>query len=247
MTKYRLRLTGGRVIGPFEKNQLFELKQKGHIKGTEEYQIYPTGNWESIKKIEFYGDLMDENKTTVASTKEVVKEETFVIDLSKIRNQRQEHEIENLVQEDNPVIEQLTETIQISSESKKSVEKKKPIQESSSSLNLDSFPELALETEIEKAPLFPAKKVEGNHDKTIINPVAQQEIEKMRKLHREAVEQKEKEELQKKEEEHAKLLALEIEKEKAAVVRDESTQMIKLDQLEILEDVFKVRESNCLD
>ncbi len=242
MTKYRLRLTGGRVIGPFEKNQLFELKQKGHIKGTEEYQIYPTGNWEAIKKIEFYDELMDENKTTIGETKEPLKEETFVIDLSKIRNQRQEHEIENLVKEDNLVIEQLTETIQISAESKKSVGIKKPIEESSSSLNLENFPELALESEIEKVPLFPSKKIEDNHDKTIINPVAQQEIEKMRKLHREAVEQKEKEELERKEEEHAKILALEIEKEKAAVVRDESTQMIKLDQLEILEEAGEAEQ-----
>jgi tetratricopeptide (TPR) repeat protein len=232
MTKYRLRLLGGRVIGPFEKNQLFELKQKGHIKGNEEFQIYPTGNWDSIRKIEFYDELMDENKTTVEVNNESMKEETFVIDLSKIRTQRQEKEIDSLVENDGPAIEQLTETIQIPSK-----EKKSPAQENSSAFSLESLPSLELEIEMEKAPLFPEKKIEDNSDKTIINPVAQQEIEKMRRLQKEADQKKIAEELEKqKEEERAKNLALEIAKEKEVIQKDESTQMIKINQLAILEE-----------
>ncbi len=239
MTKYRLRLLGGRVIGPFEKNQLFELKQKGHIKGNEEFQVYPTGNWDSIRNIEFYEDLMDENKTTLAPINESVKEETFVIDLSKIRTQRQEKEIENLVGIEEPQVEQLTETIQIPSQAKKTSEK-----ENSKTYNLDSLPSLELEIEMEKAPLFSEKKIEDNSDKTIINPVAQQEIEKMRKLQKEADAKKQAEELEKqKEEERAKNLALEIAKEKEEIQKDESTQMIKINQLEILEEA-KEEEQN---
>ena len=65
MTKYRIRLGSGRVIGSFVKNQLFDLKAKGHIKGSEEAQIFPTGNWGPITTFDFYPELMDENKTVV--------------------------------------------------------------------------------------------------------------------------------------------------------------------------------------
>jgi tetratricopeptide (TPR) repeat protein len=234
---------GGRVLGPFEKNQLFELKQKGHIKGTEEYQIYPTGNWQSITRIEFYNDLMDENKTTLASSKEEVKEDTFVIDLSKIRTQRQEQEIENLEKNEHQSVEQLTETIQLSSSEKRNVESKKPTQETSSSLSLEDLPDLELEQEIEKSPLFPQKMSKDKDDKTIINPVAQQEIEKMRKLNKEAEKQKEVDELTRQEEERERKLALEIVKEKEIVKVDESTQMIKLNQLDILEEAEEAEQN----
>ena len=59
MTKYRIRLKNSRVIGPFIKNQLYELKTKGHILGDEEAQIFPTGDWLPISSFDFYADLMD--------------------------------------------------------------------------------------------------------------------------------------------------------------------------------------------
>ena len=65
MTKYRIRLKNGRVIGPFIKTQLFELKAKGHIEGTEEAQIYPMGNWQPLKSLDIYEEIMDENKTII--------------------------------------------------------------------------------------------------------------------------------------------------------------------------------------
>ncbi len=43
--KYRLRLTGGRVVGPFTKIQVRELFDKGHIKGQEQAQLFPIGEW----------------------------------------------------------------------------------------------------------------------------------------------------------------------------------------------------------
>ena len=75
MTKYRIRLVTGRVIGPFEKAQLFELKAKGHIKGGEEAQVFPTGNWMPIEQSEFWSELIDDNKTKVDGPKEIPKEE----------------------------------------------------------------------------------------------------------------------------------------------------------------------------
>lgn len=46
--KYRLRLTGGRVVGPFSKNQVRELFDKGHINGQEQAQVFPIGEWEPL-------------------------------------------------------------------------------------------------------------------------------------------------------------------------------------------------------
>lgn len=43
--KYRLRLTGGRVVGPFSKVQVRELFDKGHINGQEQAQVFPIGEW----------------------------------------------------------------------------------------------------------------------------------------------------------------------------------------------------------
>src|SRR5665647_140030 len=94
MTKYRIRLDKGRVIGPFIKGQLLELKAKGHIKGDEEAQIFPTGNWEPLRTFDFYPELMSDKKSDSESS--MPKEETFVIDLSKIRARQKESEIDKL-------------------------------------------------------------------------------------------------------------------------------------------------------
>ena len=90
MSKYRIRLKNGRVIGPFIKSQLHELKAKGHILGDEEAQIFPTGDWLAISSFDFYSELMDQDKTAI--TIQEPNEKTFVIDLTKLRNQKNENE-----------------------------------------------------------------------------------------------------------------------------------------------------------
>lgn len=49
-SKYRLRLAGGRVVGPFNTNQVRELFDKGHINGQEEAQVFPIGEWAPFSK-----------------------------------------------------------------------------------------------------------------------------------------------------------------------------------------------------
>lgn len=238
MTKYRIRLTGGRVIGPFEKNQLFELKAKGHIKGGEEAQVFPTGNWGPIEEAEFYHELMDENKTAIHST-EATNENTFVIDLTKLRNQKKEKEIEEYEKEEPAPVEQMTETVRMGPTEKKfaleqlddliPAEPTKPkgtaITLSQNGFELD---EPTLEEELERA--------RGGDEKTLINPVAQEEIEKMRRQQKAEEERKLREEEEKRQaEEDAKALALAIAEENAPVPVDESTQMIRLDKTGLLE------------
>jgi hypothetical protein len=111
MTKYRIRLKNGRVIGPFVKDQLLELKVKGHIQGTEDAQLFPTGDWKALTHFDFYQELMKESQPSgLGSTP---KEETFVIDLAKLRNQKNEKEVEALDIEEHLPVESLTETIQL--------------------------------------------------------------------------------------------------------------------------------------
>lgn len=244
MTKYRIRQSTGRVLGPFDKHQLFDLKAKGHIKGNEEAQVFPTGNWGPIENAEFWEELMDDNKTIVETQKSQPKEETFVIDLTKLRSQKQEKEIEEIDQGTLAPVEQLTETIRMNTT---------PVEPKLILAELDDIgPESEPETEEKKEPTKPTlsqglfeleldiesdgSKDNEAHNKTIINPVAQQEIEKMRKLQRDIEAKKvSEEEDRKKAEEDAKALALLIAEENRPVSVDESTQMIRLDKTGLLE------------
>lgn len=231
MTKYRIRLPNGRVIGPFVKAQLFDLKAKGHIRGDEEAQIFPTGNWGPIQSFDFYPELMDENKTVVQPVN--TDEKTFVINLTQLRNQKNQKELEEYDHGTIAAVEALTETIRMSpTEQKKELDK------------IEVPPPTELEPEKEKTKTDSlAKGFEINldeeknnqHEKTVINPVAQQELERMRREQKEEearafAEAAEAERL--KAEEDANKLALAIAKqEEAERAKDDSTQMIKLEMV----------------
>lgn len=47
--RYRIRLLGERVIGPFTAEEIGELYLKKHIKGDEVCQLFPIGDWKSIR------------------------------------------------------------------------------------------------------------------------------------------------------------------------------------------------------
>ncbi len=46
--KYRLKLKGGRIVGPFQLQQVGELYEKGHLVGTVKVQNFPVGDWTAI-------------------------------------------------------------------------------------------------------------------------------------------------------------------------------------------------------
>src|SRR5690606_23147660 len=221
MTQYRLRLSNGRIIGPFNLNQVFELKMKGHIAGNEECQEYPLGEWRSLESFEFYSDLMDENKTVIIP--EETDEKTFVLNIANIRNQLKEKEIDSMVEEAAPpVVEELTETIAMETDT--------PTQQMSETeiLEPDSSSEETDEDSTEKTVVQSTKSLEDAGDKTLINPVAQQEIALMRKKLQEEEEARLAEERRKQEEEEKRKAEEEL---KALEAQDDSTQMIKLDNV----------------
>ena len=218
MTKYRVRLRNSRVVGPFEKHQLFELKTKAHIDGSEEGQVFPTGDWKPLKTFDFYDELMDENRTEIVGKQK--EEMTFVIDLAKLRSKKNEAEVEKLDISKHAPVKELTETVKITPPK---------VETPKVEIELDQTPpsdnhtlEIELQIADEKSSSF------NVGDRTIINPVAQQEIEKMRR--RENLEKQQKEEAEKKrrkeEEERMQLIPVE---EKSTP--DGATQVIKLDTL----------------
>lgn len=73
MEKYRVRLKSGRVVGPFLIEQILELKDKGHVAGSEDCQLFPAGDWIRLDTFEFWNNSLSQlNKS----------ESTFVIDLT---------------------------------------------------------------------------------------------------------------------------------------------------------------------
>ena len=169
MTKYRLRLKNGRVIGPFDLNQIHDLKSKGHIQGSEDAQVFPLGDWKPLSQFEFHADLMDENKTIIEPRNE---DATFVIDLSTIRQKRTEKEIDKLSSPSAVPTEPLTETLRLSPTKVNSeIEKQK---QTVSPPNMGNTVTISQE--------MPRPDLDEREDKTLLNPVAQEEIQKMRKL-----------------------------------------------------------------
>lgn len=216
MTKYRIRLANGRVIGPFIKTQLFELKSKGHIKGSEEAQVFPTGDWSPISSFDFYADLMDENRTIINSE---VQENTFVIDLTKLRQQVNESEIEKLESATVPV-EELTETVRMSP----SVVKKEILAGPAPENITPSTDQGEADIELDEP-----ENAESSHDKTQLNPIAQKEIEKLRREQEEEERKKEAEAQRIAEEEAAQQAAAALVVTEEEV--DESTQVLRLDTI----------------
>jgi tetratricopeptide (TPR) repeat protein len=93
--KYRIRLENDRVIGPFVEDEIIELFEKEHIKGTEMCQIFPIGEWKSIETYEQINNRLN-------SIKEVWRkneEERYRLQLIADEEKRKEEEIERITRE----------------------------------------------------------------------------------------------------------------------------------------------------
>ena len=223
MTKYRIRLKNARVIGPFIMSQLYELKSSGRIQGDEEAQIFPTGDWSPISSFDFYAELMDLNHTAVIANEP--KEETFVIDLTKLRNQKNELEIDKIDVIKHEPVNHLTETIRIPSK-----EIKPSGANTKFEILLDNQKENKQTKNEVKRPVPIPEPIEYAGDKTTINPIAQKDIERIRKNLKE-------EDARNKESENQQLVIKEEQKKanelQILIDADESTQMINLDKFNL--------------
>jgi len=219
MIKYRLRLTNGRIIGPYTLEQLEEYSLDEDFSQIDDCQEYPLGDWKPIRQMDFYSKL--QNKKASASLHK--QDETFVIDLAELKKSQ-------LGQEPLPELprEELTETIRIS--------QPKPILETElpKPAHYDPRPEHTLtEMKSNDDTGFDYREEDRNIDRTTINPNAQKELEALKKKEqyealvqaRIEIEKKRKIEL----EEQARQHALRLQEAERNKPQDEATQIISLD------------------
>ncbi len=205
MTKYRVRLKTGRVVGPFDREQIFELKRKSRIEGFEEIQIFPTGDWKEISSFqEFEGIELE---------KEVENEATFIkkINLEDLKKEVDSSSVDAFPKKfeyekktpfsDRPQVE---DSIQVES-----------IDEAE--LLEDPIEDVIEETVVEKKPVKEEQIEES--DKTQINPNTHKYLEELKRAKLEDEKNK------KLEDEKKKLEEPEVN------LDTDSTQFINLDSL----------------
>ncbi|MBY0516037.1 MAG: tetratricopeptide repeat protein [Bacteriovoracaceae bacterium] len=245
MEKYRVRLKTGRVVGPFLSQQILEMKDKEHINGEEECQLFPTGDWLTLKTFEFW------NESAQAAA---VGEGTFVLDLDVLKkDQPHSPEVESIQESPEEVKEiQVTkpESFEptVSEEEKKNfrefdyrqsqLEKSKSIVVKTEDIQLDIGPEkeVSLKESIDEdvsektvVRSMPTKSkkvapVADNADKTVVTPDAKKWKKELEE------EKRRKEEIRLKLEEESKIRKAEAEKNKVDFNAD-ATQAISLTEI----------------
>jgi len=237
MSKYRIRLKNGRVIGPFESHDIPELLTKGHITGDEECQVYPVGDWKKLNLFEELSDSIKPSETSKENT-----EATFVKKLSELNldssegsNEEVKTTVESIDDEkglestgdfpqefsfdDDDATKPLSATQLIANNNNNEEAEKELTTKLESDTNedeLDTQEENLTQTELNtKANL----RAEDNEDKTLVNTDTLKYLEELK---RQEAEKKEKE---KQEEKEA------VEAEPEVDMDNDSTQFISLDQL----------------
>lgn len=226
MKKYRLRLANGRVIGPLKLEQFSELFSKKRIKGNEDCQLYPTGDW---LKISDFPEIIESMNTKVSSEENT--EATFIKKLSDLKKEvDSEDGVEDEAQENIEYpqkfeFEKKTAFTQIPE-----VEETEIIEEDSSpqtvedSEEIDSKGELTETIVEEKSPSAPSS------DKTIVTLDTKKYLEELKKQEAENKIKEEEERERLKQEEEAKV-----------DLDNDSTQFINLADLKdsVQEDLKK--------
>jgi tetratricopeptide (TPR) repeat protein len=176
MKKYRIRLKNGRVIGPITAIELPELAAKGHISGSEEYQLFPTGDWKTINYFEDLSEMID----GISPVKEN-EEATFLKKISK----KEIATVENTAsfpekfkyEKRTPFSERPEVTVKESETSEP--EQKKEIAISIEDLKLDDVVKEDLNTLTKTVTEKPSE--EDNQDKTIVNIDTVKYLEELKK------------------------------------------------------------------
>jgi tetratricopeptide (TPR) repeat protein len=81
--KYRVKLSSGRIVGPFDAGQIGELYEKGHVSGNEPCQMFPGGDW---KKVKDFSAITNAIKQIISKQKaaEELQEKTTVDTLARM-------------------------------------------------------------------------------------------------------------------------------------------------------------------
>ena len=117
--KYRVKLSSGRIVGPFDAGQIGELYEKGHISGSELCQMFPGGDWRKVKD---FSPITTAIKQIISKQKsaEELQENTTVDTLARMNLVKKLKSVKD-EQEDEPA-EQKMEEFKFSKEGEGSAE-----------------------------------------------------------------------------------------------------------------------------
>tara|TARA_B100001971_G_scaffold213155_1_gene245600 strand:- start:192448 stop:195690 length:3243 start_codon:yes stop_codon:yes gene_type:complete len=236
MSKYRFRLKNGRVIGPFQIEDIPELINKGHINGDEECQLYPVGDWAKIstfddinKLFENVGDTNNSEATFVKKLSELNLGQDSGLDESttdSLTSSNDEFNTEQINfpkefsfnEDDGTKPLSATQLNNLHGEQSESTPEEEQLEDEGlvEEDNVEEVDPTLTETELNTRANI---RNEENHDKTQINPDTLKYLEELKK-----------EQDKKAEEEREKLEAQAL-KEPEVDLDNDSTQFISLDQL----------------
>ncbi|CAM9887313.1 unnamed protein product, partial [Chrysoparadoxa australica] len=234
--KYRVKLSNGRIVGPFVLSQIGELYQKNHLEGKVLVQLFPTGDW---KKLNTFPEINKYLEQLVLGQNPEANENTSTdstvarISLAKLKEAERKKKKEQELEEKKKKLEALEAESQKEEHKEfrfarqepsmlvdyEELEKKFKTQEDENPKSPEPVVEEEPEEEedgVEKTVVIKRPKLDQSVDKTQVNPEAL-------KWFKEQEEKKKQEELQKQfEEEKLK----EVQEEEENVDFDESTQFI---------------------
>ncbi len=240
MSKYRLRLKSGRVIGPFVKEQVGELYEKGHINGSEYCQFFPSGDWRPMEEMSELLETISKHVNKTKAEKSSI-EETFLKRISDLGlSEKKEINLkpEPLEEHENPSVIEIENKEDFPAEFRVSKEEvdNTIIREKAAAAVADvelkpeehSIEGKPAEEKSEKTIVskFPIKELSSDVDKTIVNVNTKKYLEQLKADKEVEVKQKEEEDKIEEEEQAAQK---ELEEEEVSV--DNATQMINFEEI----------------
>ena len=233
--KYRVRLANDRVVGPFTAKQIGELFNKGHLEGEEACQIFPGGDWKTLKAFKELNEIIVKLIKGEATTHDFNTDENATVVRLNIGKIRKEEKKKKAKQERNEKIKKL-EKIEKEAQKKEHQEfqfkketqqvkvdydelEKKYQEKKSQDPEPEKVPEPEDDSGVEKTVVL-KRPVEQKVEKTlIVNPQVLEELKEDLEKTDETEEEVEAEEEQPKEEKEEEIST------------DESTQFVNLNEL----------------
>ena len=211
MDRYRIRLKNGRVVGPFKIEDFGELYAKGHILGSEDCQVFPTGDWKPINSFENIRDVI--GKTQIVEQNSNREDATYIKKISQLG--KNQNNLNKEISENEDIDIDFPQEFKFST----AVDLKLETNNNETSESSEDNPEHKENTEIiEKTVLAKRPVLEENIEKTQIN---KETLEYLKELKL----KQEKENIEKKESQVEQADIPEVN------IADESTQMVNLDEI----------------
>lgn len=239
MEKYRIRLANGRVVGPFIDEQISELYSKGHIDGSEECQVFPGGEWSSLRNFKELSKLLakpqrtstQENSTVIRKLSVLTSKESSAEEKPE-REQATKTQTIKEIEENTGSIEKVPE-VSLDTEDNENFPKEfsyNKMAKNDPSRSDIKLPPPKKESTVDKTAMNKVEKTtvdDDSADKTVLN-ISSKELMARLRAEKEALDKKRAQEELEKKNNPVKEITRSIQKEVEVFDADQSTQMISL-------------------